>query len=79
MCPPRDVRNFRVLFMKDAHTNRRPSHRTAEVTVWDVLSLSFDEGREPGTFKEGQRFLVSAPPPLFSNPPYEFHWRAIAG
>ncbi|EIM83586.1 uncharacterized protein STEHIDRAFT_62664, partial [Stereum hirsutum FP-91666 SS1] len=59
ICPPRDVRNFRVLFMKDAHTDRRPSHRTAEITVWDVLSLSFDEGRQPGTFKEGQRFLVS--------------------
>lgn len=51
--------------MKDAHTDRRPSHRTAEITVWDVLSLSFDEGRQPGTFKEGQRFLVSAHLPFF--------------
>ncbi|TFY81492.1 hypothetical protein EWM64_g2524 [Hericium alpestre] len=58
ICPPREVRNFRVLFMKDARTERRPAHRTVEITVWDVLNLSFDEGRKPGSFAEGQRFLV---------------------
>ncbi|KZV70991.1 hypothetical protein PENSPDRAFT_578564 [Peniophora sp. CONT] len=57
-CPPRNVRSFRVLFMKDAKTDRRPARRTAEITVWDVLSLAFEEGRQ-GHFAEGQRFLVS--------------------
>ncbi|VDC05801.1 unnamed protein product [Peniophora sp. CBMAI 1063] len=57
-CPQRNVRSFRVLFMKDAKTDRRPARRTAEITVWDVLNLAFEEGR-PGHFAEGQRFLVS--------------------
>ncbi|KAA1468122.1 hypothetical protein DENSPDRAFT_372910 [Dentipellis sp. KUC8613] len=57
VCPPRDVRSFRVLFMKDACSIRKPSQRTAEITVWDVMSLSFDEGKQAGNFAEGQRFL----------------------
>ena len=48
---------FCVLLMRDARTTRRPAHRSVELTVWDVLSLSFDEA--PGEqFKEGQRFQV---------------------
>ncbi|KAI0275230.1 hypothetical protein BC834DRAFT_851763 [Gloeopeniophorella convolvens] len=47
VCPPREVRNFRVLLMRDAR-----------VTAWDVLSLAFD-GSRPGDLKEGQRFQVS--------------------
>ncbi|KAI0323005.1 hypothetical protein OF83DRAFT_1048027 [Amylostereum chailletii] len=58
ICPPRNVRSFRVLFMTDANTSRRPGTRTAEITVWDVLTLSFDDGK-PGYFKEGQRFLIT--------------------
>ncbi|THH18249.1 hypothetical protein EW146_g2694 [Bondarzewia mesenterica] len=59
VCPPRDVRGFRVLFMKDACASRKPAHLIAEVTVWDVLDLQFDEGRKPGHFTEGERFFVS--------------------
>jgi hypothetical protein len=43
--------------MRDARTTRRPAHRGVELTVWDVLSLSFDEA-PVGQFKEGQRFRV---------------------
>ena len=57
MCPPREVRSFRVLLMRDARTTRRPAHRAVELTVWDVLSLSFD-GAPGGQFKEGRRFQV---------------------
>ena len=57
VCPPREVRSFRVLLMRDARTTRRPANRVVELTVWDVLSLSFDEA-PGGRFKEGQRFQV---------------------
>jgi breast cancer 2 susceptibility protein len=57
VCPPREVRSFRVLLMRDARTTRRPGHRAVELTVWDVLSLSFDEA-PGGQIKEGQRFQV---------------------
>jgi hypothetical protein len=51
--PPREVRSFCVLLMRDAKTARR----VVELTVWDVLKLSFDEACA-GLFKEGQRFQV---------------------
>jgi breast cancer 2 susceptibility protein len=51
------VRSFRVLLVRDARTTRRPAHRVVELTVWDVLSLSFNEA-PGGQFKEGQRFQV---------------------
>ncbi len=43
--------------MRDARATRRPANRAVELTVWDVLSLSFDEA-PVGQFKEGQRFQV---------------------
>ncbi len=39
--------------MRDARATRRPANRAVELTVWDVLSLSFDEA-PVGQFKEGQ-------------------------
>jgi breast cancer 2 susceptibility protein len=57
--PSRDVRNFRVVVAQDACTRRRPANRIAQITVWDVLGLSFEEGSSQGTLKTGQRFLVS--------------------
>ncbi|KAF7307159.1 hypothetical protein MIND_00509500 [Mycena indigotica] len=36
-CPPREVRNFRVIFVQDAVTVRRTSSRTAQLTIWDAL------------------------------------------
>ena len=45
--------------MRDARVVRRPAQRAVELTVWDVLSLSFD-GATAGHFKEGQRFQVSS-------------------
>ena len=59
-CPPREVRSFRVLLLRDddARATRRPARRVVELTVWDVLSLAFD-GVPAGQFKEGQIFQVS--------------------
>ncbi|KAI0059444.1 hypothetical protein BV25DRAFT_1901580 [Artomyces pyxidatus] len=59
LVPPRDVRSFRILLLKDAVTSRRPANRIVELTVWNVLNLSFDEGHKPGYFKEGQRFRIT--------------------
>ncbi|KAI0785380.1 hypothetical protein BC629DRAFT_1700031 [Irpex lacteus] len=59
LCPPRQVRSFRVLVVRDATTHRRPARRTAQVTVWDVLTAYVDEYGVPGQFKEGQRFVVT--------------------
>jgi breast cancer 2 susceptibility protein len=56
-CPPREVRSFRVLLMRDACATRRPARRVVELTAWDVLTLSFDEA-SAGQFKEGHRFQV---------------------
>ncbi|KAI0253208.1 hypothetical protein BJV78DRAFT_220331 [Lactifluus subvellereus] len=57
-CPLREVRSFRVLLMRDARTTRRPARRVVELTVWDVLSLTFD-GAPAGHFKDGQRFQIT--------------------
>lgn len=58
-CPPRNVRSFRIVLVKDAHTIRRPAQRQCQITVWDVLSLQLVEDDRPGDFKPGQRLLVS--------------------
>ncbi|KAI0348271.1 nucleic acid-binding protein [Trametopsis cervina] len=59
LCPPREVRSFRVLVVRDATTRRRPSERSAQITVWDVLSAFVSEDGKAGLFKEGQRFVVT--------------------
>jgi breast cancer 2 susceptibility protein len=58
ICPEREVRNFRILIVKDVRTHRRPAHRKAQMTVWDVLGLSLGEG-DTENFQAGQRFRVS--------------------
>ncbi|KAF9469825.1 hypothetical protein BDZ94DRAFT_1286396 [Collybia nuda] len=59
ICPPRDIRSFRILVVQDTCTRRRPANRRAQLTVWDALNLNFFEGREGGAFDIGQRFLVT--------------------
>jgi hypothetical protein len=61
ICPPREVRDFRVIVARDARTEKKPGNRTAQITVWNVLNLVFDEGGKAGAFAEGQKFLVSPP------------------
>ena len=56
--PPRDVKDFRVVVARDARTDRKPANRTAQITIWNVMSLVFEEGGEGGNFKPGQTFLV---------------------
>ncbi|KAG9098302.1 hypothetical protein FRC06_006559, partial [Ceratobasidium sp. 370] len=53
VCPPRKVRNFRVVVIKDAGILRRPTGRAAQLTVWDVLSFGGD------TLRAGQRYLLA--------------------
>ncbi|KAF9531916.1 hypothetical protein CPB83DRAFT_867793 [Crepidotus variabilis] len=59
ICPPREVKSFRVLVTQDARTQRRPANRTAQLTVWDVISLSLDEGSSGGNFVVGQRYVAT--------------------
>lgn len=58
LCPVREVKDFCVLVVKDAHTSRRPPNRTAQITVWDVVSLTTCEDSMKG-FEIGQRYLVT--------------------
>ncbi|KAF7303152.1 hypothetical protein MKEN_01278900 [Mycena kentingensis (nom. inval.)] len=51
LCPPREVRNFRVLFVQDACTVRRASRRTAQLTLWDALRHT--------QMGEGEQYLVT--------------------
>ncbi|KIJ53490.1 hypothetical protein M422DRAFT_154724 [Sphaerobolus stellatus SS14] len=55
------VRNFRILRIKDARTIRKPAIRTAQLTVWDVMSLQMTEGAAAGSFTVGQRYMVCYP------------------
>ncbi|KAJ7654824.1 hypothetical protein B0H17DRAFT_1099452 [Mycena rosella] len=48
VCPPREVRNFRVLVVQDACTRRRGANRSAQVTVWDALGVGFEVGQRYG-------------------------------
>ncbi|KAL8286420.1 hypothetical protein RQP46_004437 [Phenoliferia psychrophenolica] len=51
--PPRNVRVFRVLRIRDAQNGEISSDRTALLTVWDA------DGFAPDFFNEDQRYLVS--------------------
>ncbi|KAF8323921.1 hypothetical protein DL93DRAFT_2104290 [Clavulina sp. PMI_390] len=54
VCPPRVVSNFRIISVRDARpATRNPVERTAQLTMWDVLSLG------PEFLVEGRRYLVS--------------------
>ncbi|KAH9486281.1 Breast cancer type 2 susceptibility protein-like protein [Psilocybe cubensis] len=59
ICPPRDVRSFRVLIVQDARTIRRPANRKAMLTVWNILGITLEEGSQAGDFQVGQRFLAT--------------------
>lgn len=56
--PPRDVRGFRVLRVRDARLSdangKTKAARTAQLTVWDANTLGAD------FFQPHQRYLVSA-------------------
>ncbi|KAG6814155.1 hypothetical protein H0H92_002150 [Tricholoma furcatifolium] len=58
ICPPRVVKNFRIIVVQDARTRKYPGNRKALLNVWDVLNLSFSEGGSPGHFEIGQRFMT---------------------
>ncbi|KZT30791.1 hypothetical protein NEOLEDRAFT_1159892 [Neolentinus lepideus HHB14362 ss-1] len=58
-CPPRKIRNFRVVVAKDSRTYKRDAYRKAQITVWDVMDLAFGEGTKAGAFAPNQRFIVT--------------------
>lgn len=58
VCPPRDVRSFRVIEAEDAQSDRRPAKRKVQMTVWNASTLMLSEDGEPGDFRVDQRFLV---------------------
>lgn len=50
-CPPRDVRNFRVVRISDARPTRKEAKRTGMLNVWEASGLG--DG-----LVEGRRYLV---------------------
>ena len=52
------MKDFRVVVARDARTDRKLANRTAQITVWNVMGLVFEEGGNGGDFKAGQTFLV---------------------
>ncbi|KAG9314109.1 hypothetical protein JVU11DRAFT_4892 [Chiua virens] len=58
-CPPRDVRAFCVVVVKDSRTYKHPCKLTAQVTIWDVPGLSTSECSGQNPFSPGQRYLVT--------------------
>ena len=50
--PARNVRAFRILLVKDGHLDKKPSLRTAQVTVWDADAMEKD------ALREGKKYLV---------------------
>ncbi|KAF8215873.1 hypothetical protein K438DRAFT_1659158 [Mycena galopus ATCC 62051] len=60
VCPPREVRNFRVLIVQDACTRRRAANRSAQLTVWDVVGLG-------DSLEVGKRYLATNLVPTAQN------------
>ncbi|KAH9932032.1 uncharacterized protein BXZ73DRAFT_89984 [Epithele typhae] len=59
VCPERNVRDFRVLVVRDARWEKREPTRTAQITLWDAMRMVFADGGAPGDVRAGQRFLVT--------------------
>ncbi|ESK92722.1 rad51-associated protein brh2 [Moniliophthora roreri MCA 2997] len=59
ICPRRNLRCFRVVFIKDAQSNRRPANRKAQLTIWDVLDIQLSEGKPAGHFETGYRCIIT--------------------
>ncbi|KAF9270659.1 hypothetical protein L218DRAFT_969147 [Marasmius fiardii PR-910] len=59
ICPPRNTRSFRVIFVQDAQSDRRAANRTAQLTIWDVLNVQLSEDKCPGHFEPGYRCIVT--------------------
>jgi len=55
--PERQVRSFRIIRVKDARLEKRPSTITAQLTVWDAVHF----GKE--LFEEGSRFKITSAVP----------------
>ncbi|KAM5535834.1 hypothetical protein V8D89_010452 [Ganoderma adspersum] len=59
ICPPRNVRDFRVVVAKDARWRSKEPMRSVQITLWDPMRMVFSEAGIPGDIREGQRFLVT--------------------
>ncbi|GAA5950155.1 hypothetical protein JCM21900_004612 [Sporobolomyces salmonicolor] len=51
--PPREVRSFRLIRVRDARLGDKSTGREALLTVWDAQAF------EPDFFREGRRYLVT--------------------
>ncbi|KAH7886062.1 hypothetical protein F5I97DRAFT_1877368 [Phlebopus sp. FC_14] len=56
--PPRDVRAFCVLIVRDAYTQKHLPTRRAQLTLWDVPGASATEPSLGGRFVVGQKFMA---------------------
>ncbi|KAJ3855253.1 BRCA2, oligonucleotide/oligosaccharide-binding, domain 1-domain-containing protein [Lentinula lateritia] len=59
ICPSRNVRSFRVIIVQDSRTSKFPSHRTAQLTIWDVMDLKLTEEKPRGYLEIGWRCRVT--------------------
>ncbi|KAJ4485769.1 hypothetical protein J3R30DRAFT_3441936 [Lentinula aciculospora] len=59
LCPPRNIRSFRVIIAQDSRTNRFSANRTAQLTIWDVMDLKLTEEKPRGYFEVGWRCHVT--------------------
>ncbi|KAJ4002292.1 hypothetical protein F5050DRAFT_1559157, partial [Lentinula boryana] len=59
ICPPRNIRSFRVIIARDFSTSRFPANRIAQITIWDVMDLKLTEDKPQGHFGAGWRCRVT--------------------
>lgn len=51
-CPPRAVRNFRIIRVEDAQTGTKPKRRTCQITIPDAVTCGLD-------LSVGKRYQIS--------------------
>lgn len=51
-CPPRAVRNFRIIRVEDARTGTKPKKRTCQITIPDAVTCGLD-------LSVGKRYQIS--------------------
>ncbi|KAL0068623.1 hypothetical protein AAF712_004339 [Marasmius tenuissimus] len=59
VCPPRNTRSFRVIFVRDARNDRHAANRIAQLTIWDIMNVQLTEDKPPGYFEPGYRCIVT--------------------
>lgn len=68
-CPPRNVRNFRIIRVEDARETRKGKRRTCQISIPDAVTCGID-------LTLGKRYLVSN---LITNPRGDWKWPVAPG